>query len=65
MTREHHPLQGQKFDVTQEEGIHVSIRLQDGTAMRIPRDWTDADGAACDSLSSLKTHFTPATPLKE
>jgi hypothetical protein len=42
--RRHHPLRGQLFEVLQGGRERITIRLQDGTSMRIPRDWTDADG---------------------
>jgi hypothetical protein len=40
--RPHHPLRGQQFDVLRE-GKELTLRLHDGTSMRILRQWTDAD----------------------
>jgi hypothetical protein len=42
--RRHHPLQGRRFEVLNEGKKHLAIRLEDGSSMRIPRDWTDVDG---------------------
>jgi len=44
ITRRHHPLQSQQFDVAIGGRKRITIRLDDGTTMRIPRGWTDADG---------------------
>ena len=45
VTRRHHPLEGQQFEVLLAGREHLAIRLKDGSSMRIPRAWTDADGA--------------------
>jgi hypothetical protein len=44
VTRRHHPLEGQVLDVTTEGPTQIVVRLSDGTTMRLPRSWTDADG---------------------
>ena len=44
ITRCHHPLQGESFDVLMEGDERIVIRLANGTSMRILRCWTDADG---------------------
>lgn len=47
VTRRHHPLQGEDVEVLIEgRGQHLVVQLPDGSSMRIPRAWTDADGAA-------------------
>ncbi|MBK7583354.1 MAG: hypothetical protein IPI67_30050 [Myxococcales bacterium] len=43
LTRRHHPLEGQRFEVMRGGPKHIVVRLPDGT-MRVPRSWTDADG---------------------
>ena len=43
--RRHHPLEGEQLEVLAERGRGLDVRLSDGTSMRIPRDWTDADGS--------------------
>jgi len=43
LTRRHHPLEGQRFEVMRDGPTHLLVRLPDGT-MRVPRSWTDADG---------------------
>ncbi len=44
ITRRHHPLQGQSFEVLMEGRERLTVALSDGTSMRILRQWTDADG---------------------
>lgn len=46
ITRLHHPLVGLRLEVLMEAGEHIVVRLPDGSPMRIPRGWTDADGTA-------------------
>ena len=43
VTRRHHPLRGLDFEVLKDGRRCLCIRLRDGTPMRIPRRWTDAD----------------------
>ena len=45
ITRRHHPLQGQTFDILQTGRHQLVVRAGGGLAMRLPRAWTDADGA--------------------
>jgi hypothetical protein len=45
VTRRHHPLLGQRLEVAVGGASAVVVRIADGTTMRIPRTWTDADGA--------------------
>jgi hypothetical protein len=45
ITRRHHPLEGQTLEVLRGGQIHIVVRPPDGTPMRVPRAWTDADGA--------------------
>ncbi len=44
ITRRHHPLVGQHFDVLMDGNERIVIRLNDGTSMRIPPEWTSAEG---------------------
>jgi Family of unknown function (DUF5372) len=44
VTRPHHPLHGQRFATVWGGPTHVVVRLGDGTSMRFPRAWCDADG---------------------
>jgi len=44
LTRRHHPLEGQVLDVVTSGRTQVVVRVSDGTVMRLPRAWTDADG---------------------
>ena len=45
VTRRHHPLRGRELEVLIQQGKSLLVvRLPDGSAMRMPRAWTDADG---------------------
>ena len=46
VTRRHHPLEGQRLEVMLAGKEQLAVRLADGTSMRIPRAWTDADGVS-------------------
>ncbi len=46
LTRRHHPLQGHTFEVLQTGARQLVVRALDGVSMRLPRAWTDADGAS-------------------
>jgi hypothetical protein len=45
VTRRHHPFEGKTFAVVMGGPKMFVIRLDDKSSMRIPRTWTDADGA--------------------
>jgi hypothetical protein len=45
VVRRHHPLHGQQLEAVVGGPTQVVVRLGDGTTMRLPRVWTDADGA--------------------
>lgn len=45
ITRHAHPLLGREFSVLMAGNTCIAIRIDDGTSMRIPRAWTDADGS--------------------
>lgn len=44
VTRRHHPLLGHRLEVVSGGTSAIVVRIADGTTMRIPRAWTDADG---------------------
>lgn len=44
VTRRHHPLLNQEFEVLFAGGAQLVIRLRDGSTMKVPRAWTDVDG---------------------
>jgi hypothetical protein len=46
ITRRHHPLEGQVLEVVRGGQNQIVVRPPDGTPMRVPREWTDADGEA-------------------
>lgn len=45
VTRHHHPLEGLLLEVIKGGPVQVVVRLPNGSPMRVPRSWTDADGA--------------------
>ena len=45
ITRHAHPLHGRELDVLNDGDKVIVVQLGDGTSMRIPRAWTDADGS--------------------
>ena len=59
VTRRHHPLQGQRLDVVSGGPRQVVVRLSNGTSMKLPRTWTDADAApaerATESIFSVES----------
>ncbi len=48
ITRHAHPLRGRELDVLMDGAQCLVVRLDNGTSMRIPRAWTDADGVAAE-----------------
>ena len=48
LTRRHHPLRGHTFEVLQTGARQLVVRALDGVAMKLPRAWTDADGASAE-----------------
>jgi uncharacterized protein DUF5372 len=60
VTRRHHPLQGNAFEVLAHGRERLCIRLKDGTPMYLPRRWTDADGLS-KSLATERTGETVFT----
>ena len=45
ITRPHHPLRDQQVEVLKADKRYLVIRLPDTSTMKLPRAWTDADGA--------------------
>ena len=58
LTRRHHPLTGQVLDLVLDGPRQLVVRLGDGTTMRVPRAWTDADGTppepACEGVFTVE-----------
>jgi hypothetical protein len=54
VTRRHHPLEGRLVEVVTGGPTQIVVRLEDGTVMRLPRAWTDADGASPRADSSFR-----------
>jgi hypothetical protein len=46
VTRRHHPLYGQELDVLHANKVILTIRMADGSTMKMPRAWTNAGGVA-------------------
>jgi hypothetical protein len=49
--RRHHPLEGQALELLSVGKASVVVRQGDGSSMKIPRGWTDADGGPCTALT--------------
>ena len=60
MTRRHHPLEGQTLEILKGGRKDLLVQLRDGSAIRLPRSWTDADGATVPD-SCPATIFTVAS----
>ena len=43
--KRHHPLEGQELELVRNGKSQLVVRNPDGMTMRIPRTWTDVDGA--------------------
>ena len=57
VTRRHHPLRGRSLEIFREGRNDLTVWLADGSRIRMPRRWTDADGAHDESSVRL-TVFT-------
>ena len=55
LIRKHHPLEGQLLEVIKGGPVQLVVRLSDGTAMRLPRSWTDIDGVTVLAAESVFT----------
>ncbi len=49
--RRHHPLEGQALELLSVGKASVVVRLGDGSSLKLPRGWTDADGGSCTALT--------------
>ena len=58
VTRRHHPLQGQTYEVLKYGKVYVLVRLPNGSTMKLPRHWTDVDGLAPYEEMSGDAFFT-------
>ena len=58
VTRRHHPLHGQELEVLTQGKRHIVVRSADGLSMKLPRLWTDVDGAGFGGDSSGDAAFT-------
>ena len=60
VTRRHHPLRGRDLEVLIQQGkTLLVVRLPDGSTMRIPRAWTDADGGGVPEGPAVTSVYTP------
>ncbi len=57
VTRRHHPLKGQAPELLSVGKAWVVVRLGDGSSLKLPRGWTDADGGACTTLTGHSQLF--------
>jgi hypothetical protein len=58
ITRPHHPLLDQEFEVLNADAHRIVVRHFDGGTMKIPRAWTNADGEQAVARVGLPQVFT-------
>jgi len=59
VTRRHHPLYDQELEVLNAVDKRMLVlRLADGSPMKMPRAWTNADGASRGQAPSISSVFT-------
>ena len=58
VTRRNHPLYDQELEVLNAGKQVLVVRLADGSPMKMPRAWTDADGAGPAQEPTLLSVFT-------
>jgi hypothetical protein len=58
VTRRHHPLYNQELEVLNADKQTLVLRLADGSPMKMPRAWTNADGGARVEEPSISLVFT-------
>lgn len=58
VTRRYHPLLGQELEVLKADKQTLVVRLADGSALKMPRAWTDAAEASGGHHSALLTVFS-------
>ena len=58
VTRRHHPLLGQELEVLKADKNNLTLRLADGATLKMPRAWTNADGATGTQQPSISSVFT-------
>jgi hypothetical protein len=57
VTRRHHPLFGRELEVIHANKVMLTIRLPNGSTMKMPRTWTDAGGGT-GVVEPLRYSFT-------
>ena len=64
VTRRHHPLAGQRFQVLRTAANFVVLQLADGSRVKMPKNWTNInDNSAVDDLCR-GTIFTTTSILE-
>lgn len=58
VTRRHHPLQGQRFEILSGGKSTLVILHKDGANVKIPRQWTDVDGVESNQAKGEDSYFT-------
>lgn len=61
VVRRHHPLKGMELEVVRGGKSVLVVRHPDSLTMRIPRDWTDIDGALRAPKTGPDTQLTVET----
>src|SRR3989442_15939834 len=70
LTRRHHPLAGQVLELVLNGPTQLVVRVGDGTTLRAPRAWSDADGPpavpprrSVFTVEALRELPAPVAPL--
>ncbi len=58
ITRKHHPLVGQRFEILVDGKKFLVIRLHDGSAAKIPKQWTELAATENQSLANGDNQFS-------
>ena len=56
--RRHHPLKGKKLEVLKAGKKTIDLRPLNGSPLKMPREWTDADGIPPHQELADETVFT-------
>ena len=65
VTRRHHPLFGRELEVIRANKVMLTIRLADGSTMKMPRAWTNACVGATEVIESLRCSVLTIESVRE
>jgi len=65
VTRRHHPLYGRELEVIHADKVVLTIRLANGSTMKLPRAWTNAGGATPAVVEPTRCNVFTIEALRE